>query len=336
MNSHPNYQALVKVMAGPPLYNKANLAIASTKRVCFFALHRFSRHGLYGQGAWTSDFLGTDYMGKAHGPRMRIDLAGYHQFAMPDLFSDPLWQPSFKLSLIKAAYYDGPPPRKQCCDIATYKQNFQKIMEAWRESEFCQYLRSYIEKGSAGTVPVTAIFCFDLGGLGMVNEPGYHESRGLLRHVAAMEIRDTLQRIYQGTEIPIFAQDHKYCTCCVETLRSYDIEVLSSPAAFLRVDGNSFIISRSPETPVRQITADLTDTWNGPAGMLCDKIIDNGLCDLPLEKLRDASSPRLFQYKILNARHTRTLDDSEATLVVEGAVYPAAVFGEVGLYRRGS
>lgn len=131
---------------------------------------------------------------------------------------------------------------------------------------------------------VEQIVCFGLGSIGRFSAGSYH-ARSYFQHLAACTIRNFLEEQQAKSleqsppqKIEIYAQDPSYCDKCKARLREkLRIEVVENPYGFTKVDNSTFVLTFSPDIPVRQIVADLTMKHHGPAGMLCDEIESDGL-----------------------------------------------------------
>jgi hypothetical protein len=133
-------------------------------------------------------------------------------------------------------------------------------------------------------IEVRHIVCFGLGHIGRYRN-GTQSGRSYFQHLAACTVREILEQqqaiIHEQPaprQIKIYAQDPDYCDNCKATLKEkHRIEVAENPYGFVKIDKNTFVLSFSPNIPVRQIIADLSLEYQGPAGMLCDRIESDGL-----------------------------------------------------------
>ena len=156
--------------------------------------------------------------------------------------------------------------------------------EEWEKYKYRQDLIRHLEEHGPETAEVEQIVCFGLGYIGRPLD-GSHYRRSYFQHLAACTIRDCLEEQHAKSleqspprKIEIYAQDPSYCDKCRAELREkHRIEVVENPYGFAKVDKNTFVLTFSPDIPVRQIVADLTMEYQGPAGMLCDKIESDGL-----------------------------------------------------------
>lgn len=55
-----------------------------------------------------------------------------------------------------------------------------------------------------------------------------------------------------------YAQDPGYRSVDREVLKAHGIEVIDDPRAWLEIDGESIVVSVSPNVPVKEIVADIT------------------------------------------------------------------------------
>lgn len=91
--------------------------------------------------------------------------------------------------------------------------------------------------------------------------------RSAFQHALLLTARDLLQQ--KNTipdEIVCYAQDPEYMRNDKSVLAESKIKVLNDPHAFLEIDDSSFVLSVSPNVPVRQIVADIARpailVWN--------------------------------------------------------------------------
>jgi hypothetical protein len=156
--------------------------------------------------------------------------------------------------------------------------------EEWEKSKYRQDLIRHLEEHGPKMVDVEQIVCFGLGPIGRFSNE-IHYRRSYFQHLAACTVRDFLEEQQSKSleqippqKIEIYAQDPSYCDKCRAKLREkHGIEVVENPYGFAKVDSNTFVLTFSPDIPVRQIVADLTIEYHGPAGMLCDEIESDGL-----------------------------------------------------------
>jgi hypothetical protein len=185
---------------------------------------------------------------------------------------------------------------------------------------------------------IKKIVCF---GLGTVKDENFeHAEDGgeghlvgqFLQHVAALDIRKNLLELQKAVpDIPIYVQDPAYCTNCKTVLQSYGMIVLENNEAFLKVTGNSFVIARAPDVAIRQLVIDKTQPYGGPAGILCDRIMDYGGGENVFQ-MRDRSNPRLWEYIKKNKDLGLLLDNETDTIEIDGKPkMPCQVFGEAHL-----
>lgn len=264
----------------------------------------------------------------------QIYLPSYNQFALPSEFPKTPCLPGFENTLIKIM--DAPKAKSpfHCCLLDTKPDTLEKVRDIWRGSEICRQLREHILRCGHRTQEVKSVLCFGLGALACSNMPN-HNYRTFLQHAAAMEIRDAFQEAQNTHNIPIYAQDPAYCARCKEVLQGlFGFQILETPQGFGKIDGDSFVVTKAPTAAVRQIVFDMTAHCKGPAGMLCDRIVDNGLTNATIDCMADPCSPRAFQWKQFNQRFNVNLDDTRSELHSEDVVLHNQVFEEVGLYLK--
>jgi hypothetical protein len=154
---------------------------------------------------------------------------------------------------------------------------------------------------------------------------------------AAPLIRPTPRRMHTARPLrsqtkrrctQIYAQDPAYRPSDTAYLAEhFDISVVADPEGFKALNGNTFVVSVSPNVPVRQIALDMTEDSHGPAGFFCDHIGSDGL-DGDGKVYSDAhyttcnSSPGLWKYK--QESHCMEHDDRKGM----------DCFGNIGLYLK--
>ncbi|KAH7066692.1 hypothetical protein BKA63DRAFT_371412, partial [Paraphoma chrysanthemicola] len=180
----------------------------------------------------------------------------------------------------------------------------------WETSELRSRLSSFL-KGEAGRQlqHIDQIICFGLGCPLKVSLWPEAACRPYQQHLAACTIRDLIANTPGCTAPTIFAQDPEYSSAEKAYLSDQlKINVLDDPEGFKSLTGNTFVITISPNVPVRQIVVDMTHEDGGPAGFLCHDISSDGLeCDgvgLREEDGRNVTpystcplSPALLEYK---------------------------------------
>lgn len=231
-----------------------------------------------------------------------------------------------------------------CKNTEGLEEGLRKWKSYWESSNFQKNLVSYLKEGAKQMVKVKQIVCFGLGSLGsgITTYPG----ATFIQHLAACAIRDTLETnqtnqhgLRNPQRIPIYAQYPAYCKTCKRILREQcKIEVIEDADGFDKINENTFVVSISPDVPVRQIVGDISVQYNGPAGMLCDEIASDGMeydqqsydRDVPYDRYRyhtDPSSPNLAAYRDRCAAFS--LNDMDLQI-------KERVFGQTALYLKPS
>lgn len=175
----------------------------------------------------------------------------------------------------------------------------------WEASDIHHHLVVFLEKHAGTTTHVDQIICFGLGS--PVSSPHPRQlRRAYSQHLAACTIRDILARKQNSRRPKVFAQDPCHTsndTAYIST--HFSITPLPDPEAFRALTSTTFVISISPNVPVRQIALGMTHNSDGPAGFLCCTIGDDGLGGKSVTMrngnvvthFADESSPELWEYK---------------------------------------
>jgi hypothetical protein len=187
----------------------------------------------------------------------------------------------------------------------------RRVEKTWGTSKLNESITKFLQQHAGSTAQhVDQIICFGLGcpiSASQQTDRTYH--RSYVQHLAACTIRDIFARSQSGVAPTIFAQDPEYSTESIAYLsENFGMVVLSDPEGFRALNSNTFLITVSPNVPVRQIALGMTHESGGPAGMFCDAINTDGLeCDGQFwatdSKVRTwlyttcPSSPGLWKYK---------------------------------------
>ncbi|CAO2658218.1 Nn.00g059410.m01.CDS01 [Neocucurbitaria sp. VM-36] len=274
-------------------------------------------------------------------------LPSYHQWAMPRTYWPKLaCDPGFEDMLHRVIDFPTLATDMQpglCCKLENDREFFETMRQQWKRSPlYVNLVARLIE--NAGRMPwVNNIICFGLGPFQLTEGVEDHIARPWLQFAAALEIRDVLEAKHppglRGTRrIHITVQDPSYCPNCKSIMYDYeDVCIATTPTAFSFIDGHSFIISKYPSVAVRQIVGDMTYWTGGPAGMLCDPIVDDGLSDIGQSigqcQTADPSSPKLLDFA-RNRSNAYTFNDTNYVLEFNGNVVAGTVFDQVDLYLR--
>jgi hypothetical protein len=194
----------------------------------------------------------------------------------------------------------------------------------WEASALHHQLIAFLEKHiTPAAKRIDKIICFGLGCFRIKADLRWLR-RSYTQHLAAVTIRDVLARKQGGVAPLMYAQDPGYCDDGIAYLKRHlDIQVLKDPEGFRVLDSNTFVVTVSPNVPVRQIVVDLTHDAGGPAGILCDAIRNDGL-DESITVTTDPESPALWAYKQKSAWIEHDDQSKEDW------------FGKVGVYLRGT
>lgn len=314
----------------------------------------------------TYDAQGQEHKIAAQGPNKRIVFCSYHQVVghghgEPQvLWNDPkqFADPGFEGMLVRVTDALPTPIPTECCHVASRLRVMDVHIKVWEETEIYKDLMEHVETWAHIMPDVKNVVCFGLGRLQIDPDKfGNHADQNLLQHHAAV-IRDMIaqKKKKKPEEIPIFAQDPCYCEICKWLLKNkfgeesddgrYGIEVVESNSGYLKVDGNTFVVSICPTAPVRQIIGDITFNTGGPAGMLCDIIQGQG--HQAADTVVDSDSELLYlgfymsttkkgmlkEWVIKPAKDDSTEGKSDVDQRVEiGRLsIPACVFGPIGCY----
>ncbi|KAF2106978.1 hypothetical protein BDV96DRAFT_607013 [Lophiotrema nucula] len=227
---------------------------------------------------------------------------------------------------------------------AYLNENFARLKLTYENSDYCAQLKAYLAENKASMKEVKQIICIGLGNFlkaerkkedkpcdnttekqQAANNPGDatsvnkpDESTKELTYVPNQShfyqylLACTVREAFESgpdTPLPIYAQDPLICVGGRSLLKDYfNITVIGDPEAFVKLTENTFIITVWPWVPVRQLAVDLLDKYGGPAGMLCEEIMNNGTHCNGVEYVNnsdeeedlwtlDPSSPRLEEYK---------------------------------------
>ncbi|KAH3943801.1 hypothetical protein HBI56_044560 [Parastagonospora nodorum] len=175
----------------------------------------------------------------------------------------------------------------------------------WEASDIHHRLVAFLEEHAGTTTQVDQIICFGLGSPVSSRHPRILR-RAYTQHLAACTIRDLFARHQNSPAPKILAQDPRYTPIDMAYLSThFSTTTLPDPEAFRALNGTTFVISISPDVPVRQVALGMTHDSGGPAGFLCCAIEDNGLgCKSvtmqngeEVFRFTDNSSPGLWEFK---------------------------------------
>lgn len=166
--------------------------------------------------------------------------------------------------------------RHKYCHSGTRQLEYTKMTSHWKNTQHYKDLMGFLEQRTDRMTEVKSVACFGLGRLGANSDRSPdHLIANYLQHIAALDIRNLFARKQKvpKSNIPIYTQDPAYCSECVKTLEAeLGFEVLPSNTGFLKVDGNTFVMTIHPGAPIRQIIGDITADEGGPAGLFCPPI----------------------------------------------------------------
>ncbi|KAF2794498.1 hypothetical protein K505DRAFT_336897 [Melanomma pulvis-pyrius CBS 109.77] len=263
-----------------------------------------------------------------HPPELKLNRLAYQSIIITPI---PAWGKSRELNLIPdliIVYSDLPmllstqPKRIRIC--ATKLDAVQDLQD----------IVAHLEQYASQMEQVNSVIGFGLGSLkydpGRDTDLESHFARNFLQHIAALVIWETLKKEQNNNDIRLCVQDPGYCISCRAYLsEEYNFFLFSDPTGFTYIDGNTFIVTKSPSIPVRIIATDVAEPYGGPARMLCDVIADDGMNE---GDIADPSSPRCWDYKQKSI--SVELDDTEAMFTYHVLRRHATVFGKIGLYLK--
>ena len=296
----------------------------------------------------TFDRNGTPQHIPAKGQGGQLRFCSYHQ-TVQAAESQPQADPEFDGMLVRVTNAHSLVEPRDCCLYEKQEEEFKHYADKWLESPFCKRLMGYVADKARNMTEVKSVVCFGLGPLGPDEDfTGFHIMTCYLQHIAAIHIRNTIERA-QGKDIgsiPVYVQDPAYCSNCKRILKyDLDVNVKESNSGFLEVDGNTFVITVAPAAPIRQIVGDLTKDAGGPAGILCQPIDDDGV--EAADKIVDMSSPNMYQFALRVKHHNmhvvcraEKVDSSDEEDDSFNAVYhneehdtvQGSIFKDIGLY----
>ncbi|KAF2828801.1 hypothetical protein CC86DRAFT_438247 [Ophiobolus disseminans] len=143
---------------------------------------------------------------------------------------------------------------KKCCDKEGRVAAMKEIRRGWAEDlPFHAKMETYIEKFAKRMVEVKSITCFGLSKLRIDPDlVGLHAAQNYLQYVAALEVRDMIAEVQEipKESIPIYVQDPAYCSNCKKIIEEeLGFTVVPGNSDFLKVNGNTFIVSKAPAAP---------------------------------------------------------------------------------------
>lgn len=237
-------------------------------------------------------------------------------------------EPNLKGSLIDFVEDKQKTPISPCCgNVTSCIPRFQTTVEKWRDSVYMKALVQHLEKHAPNMERVDTIIGYGLGCLAFQGldpseiEPWTeHPQRVWLQHLTCHIIKNVLERV-QGTagRIKIYAQDPEYCPNCISLLGGQGITASNSPTKYLAQEAllnkHTFVVSKAPTAPIRQVVFDLTADCGGPAGILCDKTLGEEDEDTKSPRqettFADPPSDRWCEYVHKNHGRCLAFDDSE-------------------------
>ncbi|KAI5861222.1 hypothetical protein GGS23DRAFT_577629 [Durotheca rogersii] len=155
-------------------------------------------------------------------------------------------------------------PQYPVLPLEAVQATLQRKRTEWESSSACQQLLSTLRSAAIPDVRrIVAFACFNMSDCEMAE-------RSACQHALLLILRKFFaerQRIAEE-DIVCFAQDPLYEDVDKKVLAGAGISVVENPRAFLEVDDASLVLSISPETPVRQIVADIAQ----PAVMIWNRV----------------------------------------------------------------
>ena len=155
-------------------------------------------------------------------------------------------------------------PQYPILPLDVVRKTFQQKRVDWEASNPGQELFQRLGSVKIPTIKkIIALACFNMSDCEMADRSaGQHALVPILRTFFARH------QDMDEDDILCFAQDPLYEDADKAVLAEAGISVLENPVAFLEVDDASLVFSLSPETPVRQIVADIAL----PAVMIWDRV----------------------------------------------------------------
>lgn len=149
--------------------------------------------------------------------------------------------------------------------------------QEWQDSKLCSRLTDFLNQHASSTIEhVDKIICFGLGCFATKQERA--GKRDYFQHLAARTIRDIFAQRQGGPAPDVYVQEPIYCTAGIDYIEShFGFKVVNDPEGFKALDGHTFVLTVSPNVPVRQVTMGMTHKSQGPAGFLCNAIDSDGL-----------------------------------------------------------
>lgn len=145
--------------------------------------------------------------------------------------------------------------------------------QAWLRSDAHRELTKILRDQARVPATVQRVICFGLGSIEQRSGPWENDVCPATQHAAALTVAAILgERRAGGQPLPVIVQDPAYEAAELRLLATQGFEVVGGErgmAAFALVDDDSFIISCSPDVPVKQIVADLAR----PAGMMWNRVM---------------------------------------------------------------
>lgn len=299
-----------------------------------------------------------DSDGKVHeipakGPGKILRYCSYHQL-IHEAEKQPKSDDAFEGMLVRVADADSATPPEECCLKPKRQEDYAEWTKEWKNSPFYfSFMDKFVSKARLMT-EVKSVACFGLGELKQDTDrsPYDHIIANYLQHIVALEIRNWLafKQKMEPKNIPIYAQDPKYCTNCKDILENeLGFQVVEGNSGFLNVDGNTFVVTSAPTVPVRQIVGDLTKGVGGPAGFLCQPIDGDGV--EASDGIVDMPSRNLYQFAVAATRNhmmavwrTERDDSSDEESDVTNSVYydeqypvvKASIFPDFAIYLKKS
>ena len=148
----------------------------------------------------------------------------------------------------------------------TVREIFQRKKFEWEASSAGQQLQSTLKSIAIPDVrKIVAFACFNMSDRIMAE-------RSACQHALILILKEFFAKQQNPAgNILCFAQDPLYEDVDRQILADAGVTVLENPRAFLEVDDTTLVFSLSPETPVRQIVADLARS----AVMIWNKVAEN-------------------------------------------------------------
>lgn len=138
----------------------------------------------------------------------------------------------------------------------TVAESFRRQIQLWKENDMSSRLLEVLET-SAAKHGITKVIGLSLGSFSLCtqgedNKVDGHSAR---QHALLLTLRDWLLRHKEA--FPCYVQDPVYNSTDESILKTYGVEIIEDPQAWLEMDHNTIVISVASNVPVKEIVADI-------------------------------------------------------------------------------